>query len=124
MKELELAGAIVTLLGSLVLLVASVGLLRMPDVYNRLQVGTKASTLGTILTLAGILLILPEWWGKLILLILFILMTNPVSSHVLARAAYHSGIPLTGKSVVDKLGEIEEDNINTDPGSDQVKSFE
>jgi multicomponent Na+:H+ antiporter subunit G len=100
---MELIGAIITLMGSLVLLVASIGLLRMPDVYNRLQVGTKATTLGTILTLLGLVVLMPSWWGKLILLIFFAMMTNPVSSHVLARASYFIKIPFTDKTVVDKL---------------------
>jgi len=100
---MELIGAIITLMGSLVLLVASIGLIRMPDVYNRLQVGTKATTLGTILTLLGLIVLMPAWWGKLILLIFFVMMTNPVSSHVLARASYFIKIPFTDKTVVDKL---------------------
>jgi len=100
---MELIGAIITLMGALVLLVASIGLIRMPDVYNRLQVGTKASTLGTILSLFGLVLVNPTWSGKLILLIFFVMMTNPVSSHVLARAAYFIKIPFTSRTVVDKL---------------------
>lgn len=100
---MELIGAIVTLIGSLVLLIAAIGLVRMPDIYNRLQVGTKATTLGTILSLFGLLLILPGWWGKLILLIFFIMMTNPISSHVLARASYFIKVPFTKNTVVDKL---------------------
>jgi multicomponent Na+:H+ antiporter subunit G len=75
----------------------------MPDVYNRLQVGTKATTLGTILSLIGLAFIVPGWTGKLVLLIIFIMMTNPVSSHVLARAAYFIKIPFTSRTVVDKL---------------------
>lgn len=100
---MEITGAIITLIGSIVLLIASIGLVRMPDVYNRLQVGTKATTLGTILSLIGLAFIIPGWSGKLILLIFFIMMTNPVSSHVLARAAYFIKIPFTDRTVVDKL---------------------
>ena len=100
---MEIAGAIITLMGSFVLLIASIGLVRMPDVYNRLQVGTKATTLGTMLSLMGLAFIMPSWSGKLILLIFFIMMTNPVSSHVLARAAYFIKIPFTKRTVVDKL---------------------
>lgn len=119
---MELIGAIITLAGSLVLLVASIGLVRMPDVYNRLQVGTKASTLGTILTLLGLAVIMPSWSGKLILLVFFIMMTNPVSSHVLARASYHIGIYATRRTVVDKIKvsktalkvETERKNFNTE----------
>jgi len=100
---MELLGAVITLMGSIVLLIASIGLLRMPDVYNRLQVGTKATTLGTILSLIGLVILIPGWWGKLILLIFFVMMTNPVSSHVLARASYFIKIPFSDRTVVDKL---------------------
>jgi len=100
---MEIIGAIITLFGSFVLLVASIGLVRMPDVYNRLQVGTKATTLGTILSLVGLAFVVPGWTAKLILLIIFIMMTNPVSSHVLARVAYFIKIPFTDRTVTDKL---------------------
>ena len=48
----------------------------------------------------------PDWLGKIILLILFVLVTNPVSSHIVARAAYFINIPFTDKTVVDKLKEL------------------
>ncbi|HKK60624.1 MAG TPA: monovalent cation/H(+) antiporter subunit G [Salinivirga sp.] len=99
---MELAGAIIVLLGSVFLFLGALGLLRMPDSFNRIQAGTKASTLGTLLSLAGLIFLMPGWWGKLLVLIIFIILTNPVSSHVLARAAYHIKTPLTSKTVVDK----------------------
>ena len=79
----------------------------MPDFYNRIQAGTKASTLGTMLSILGIGLIHLEWSGKIIILIVFVLMTNPVSSHVIARAAHYVKVSLTQKTVVDKLNEEE-----------------
>lgn len=103
----EIIGAIIVLLGSIFLFLGALGLVRMPDLYNRIQAGTKASTLGTFLSLIGLLFIMPEWWGKLILLTIFILITNPVSSHVLARAAHYIKIPLTDKSVTDLLNKEE-----------------
>lgn len=106
-----LIGSLVTLCGALFILLGAVGILRMPDVYNRMQAGTKASTLGSILTLAGIALAQPEWTGKMVLLILFILMTNPISTNALARAAHHSGVKLTDKSVADQLrNDMEQDS--------------
>ncbi len=104
---MELAGAIVALLGSIFLFLGALGLLRMPDIFNRMQAGTKASTLGTILFLAGITLGQQDGAivGKLIILILFILFTNPLSSHALARAAHHIGIPLADKTVKDDLSD-------------------
>ena len=97
----EIIGAILVLTGSLFLFLGALGIVRMPDVFNRIQAGTKASTLGTFLSLFGLVLIIPEWWGKLILLIIFILITNPISSHVLARAAYCIKVPMFKKTVVD-----------------------
>lgn len=79
--------------GSLFILLAALGLVRMPDLYTRIQAGTKASTLGTILVLLGLAFVFPAWTLKLILLIAFVAITNPISSHVLARAAARSGEP-------------------------------
>ena len=109
-----LLGSIITLLGSIFLLLGTLGVLRMPDVYNRMQAGTKATTLGSMLTLLGIGLAVPSWLPKLIILILFILITNPISSHALARDAHFAGIKLTERSVkddlaTDKLEEVEHD---------------
>ena len=106
-NTLEIIGAILVLAGSIFLFLGALGLVRMPDLYNRIQAGTQASTLGTFLTLIGLLFIIPEWWGKLILLTVFVLITNPVSSHVLARAAHYIKIPLTDKSVTDMYKEKE-----------------
>ncbi len=88
---LEIIGAIVALFGSLFLLLAAVGIVRMPDTYNRMQAGTKASTLGSLLFFIGIGLGHPGLWGKLIVLSAFVLLTNPLSSHVLARALHYVG---------------------------------
>lgn len=100
---LYLFGSIVLLSGSVFLLLGAIGIVRMPDSYNRIQAGTKATTLGTMLTFLGIVLMHPDWWNKGLVLILFIVFTNPVSSHVVARAAYHIGVPLARSTVVDKL---------------------
>lgn len=109
MEILNLIGAIITLTGAIFIFLGSLGLLRMPDIYNRIQAGTKASTLGTILSLIGIAIITPNWIGKLVVLIIFVLITNPVSSHVLARAAHYIGIPLSSKTITDKLSQAEND---------------
>jgi multicomponent Na+:H+ antiporter subunit G len=80
------------LIGALFSFLATLGLLRMPDVYNRIQVGTKAATLGAISFFIGIGIHQPEWWPKLVVIAGFILLTNPVSSSSIARALYISGI--------------------------------
>jgi multicomponent Na+:H+ antiporter subunit G len=113
METLKLIGAIIVLLGSIFLLLGSIGLVRMPDLFNRIQAGTKATTLGTMLTLFGIILLNTDWTGKLVILILFVLITNPISSHVLARAAHYRKIKLSNKTIIDQLAEDGiEDNQN------------
>lgn len=107
---LQIIGSIVTLAGSIFIFLGALGVVRMPDSYNRMQAGTKASTLGTILTLAGIGIMQPSWIGKVFLLIVFVIITNPISSHTLARAAHFIGIKLSEKTISDKLSEDEQKN--------------
>lgn len=105
MNTLQLVGAIVTLLGSIFLFLAALGVIRMPDVYNQVQAGTKATTLGTILVLIGVSIYWPAWIPKLVILFLFIIITNPISSHVLARAAHRVKVPMSKLTKVDMLAE-------------------
>jgi multicomponent Na+:H+ antiporter subunit G len=99
----ELIGSILILLGAIFLFSAGLGMLRMPDVYTRIQAGTKASTLGNMLVLAGIAFYHPGWTLKLVIVIYFVLMTNPISSHALARAAHAVRSPMTRAVKVDAL---------------------
>jgi multicomponent Na+:H+ antiporter subunit G len=107
MEVLKIAGALVTFVGSLFLFLGALGIARMPDLYNRMQAGTKATTLGTILTLMGIGIYHPAWLGRMVLLVIFVAMTNPLSTHALARAAHFIGVPLTKGSVCDTLADDE-----------------
>ena len=87
------------------------GLIRLPDVYNRLQASTKCVTLGTSSILFGLFLFkgFSPAGIKAILCIIFLLLTAPVSAHALARGAHKSGVKLWEKSVCDKY---EEDKKN------------
>jgi multicomponent Na+:H+ antiporter subunit G len=80
------------LTGAIFIFLAALGLLRMPDVYNRIQVGTKAATLGALAFFIGIGLLYPAWWPKLLVLAGFVLLTNPVGSSTIARALYIAGV--------------------------------
>ncbi|MCX5693096.1 MAG: monovalent cation/H(+) antiporter subunit G [Candidatus Omnitrophica bacterium] len=81
-----------------------IGLLRLPDVYNRLQATTKCVTLGTCSILLGTFILkgLCATGVKAILVAIFLLLTSPVAAHALARGAHKSGVKLWPKSVVDK----------------------
>ncbi|MGD2119834.1 MAG: monovalent cation/H(+) antiporter subunit G [Chromatiales bacterium] len=89
---MSLVGNIFMLVGALFCFLGAVGLLRMPDVYNRIQAGTKAVTLGVLAIVIGVGFHHPEWWSKLLVVALFILLTNPVSSSSIARAFYRVGV--------------------------------
>ena len=104
----ELIGSLFLLGGSIFLFSAGLGVLRMPDTYNRIQTGTKATTLGTILVLIGLAFLHPAWTFKLIILIFFVMLTNPVSSHALARASHAIGIHGAPSTIIDALDAAEE----------------
>ena len=104
-----LIGSIIILTGSLFLFSAGLGVLRMPDAYNRIQTGTKATTLGTMLVLLGLAVLHPDWTWKLLILVFFVLLTNPVSSHALARAAHRIHTPEADSTVIDQLEEEEQE---------------
>jgi len=102
---LDIVGGLLLLAGTTFLFFGGLGLVRMPDVYNRIQAGTKATTLGTLLSLAGTAFLYPAWSLKLLLIGIFLLFTNPLSSQVLARAAHRRGAMKTPQTVVDRLEE-------------------
>jgi len=105
---MHLAGLIITGIGTIFLFLGSLGIFRLPDVYNRLQAGTKCTTFGSFFTIIGVGVLEPGWFWKALIIALFILLTNPISNHALGRASCKSGVPLWGKSVVDKTKEFKE----------------
>ncbi|ASA77323.1 monovalent cation/H(+) antiporter subunit G [Thermococcus sp. 5-4] len=112
MNALAAIGEILVLLGTFFYFLSALGLIRMPDVYNRMQTSTKSATLGSLGVLVGVGIwalgtdfgSIP-WLTKTIVIAVFLLLTNPISAHALIRAAYKSGIPLWEGSVVDKYRE-------------------
>ena len=83
------------------------GLVRLPDVYNRLQAATKCVTLGTCSILLGVMLLAgPNDVGlKALLCALFILITAPVAAHAISRGSYRGGVKLTSTSVNDSYAD-------------------
>jgi len=88
------------------------GLIRLPDLYNRLQASTKSVTLGTCSILFGVFLKFGFTAAgvKAILCIIFLLLTAPVAAHALARGAHKNGVKLWENSVCDKYSE-DQDNL-------------
>jgi multicomponent Na+:H+ antiporter subunit G len=114
----ETIGKILMAVGVLFDLFGCIGLVRLPDVYNRLQAATKCVTLGTCLILFGVAFLVPgEATSKALLCAVFILLTSPVCAHALARGAHRHGIRLWSGSVMDKYREAEEHDNH--PGESQ-----
>ncbi|RYM32770.1 monovalent cation/H(+) antiporter subunit G [Brumimicrobium glaciale] len=96
---------IIVSLGTLFILLAAIGLVRMPDLYLRMSVTTKAATLGVGLILIGLALYYMETsiTTRVIAIIVFLLLTAPISAHVIGRASYFVGVPLWKKTKIDEL---------------------
>jgi len=92
MSIFEIIGGFFIILGSIFLFLGGLGIFRMPDVYNRLQAGTKATTLGAMSLILGVGIVQLEtnwtWILKAMVILIFIAYSNPISSHALARAMY------------------------------------
>lgn len=92
-------------LGSLLTLVASVGLHRFPDVLTRIHSAAKPQVLGLLLVVLGLALRLrdPAATGILVLVALAQLLTAPIASHMVGRASFRSGVVREDLLVVDEL---------------------
>ena len=97
--------AVLLVAGSGLMFVAALGILRMPDLFTRMQATTKAATLGVGLLLAAAAVEFGELavTTRVIAAAVFIAMTAPVAAHLLGRAAYFLGVPLWEGSVRDEL---------------------
>ncbi|MBN1354343.1 MAG: Na+/H+ antiporter subunit G [Candidatus Omnitrophica bacterium] len=86
------------------------GLVRLPDVYNRLQAATKCVTMGTCSILFGTFFLVgfTSSGMKALLCIVFLILTSPVSAHAIARGAHRAGVKLWDGSVIDKYREDKE----------------
>ena len=100
----DLATGMLWIVGSAFAFLAALGVLRMPDVFTRMQASTKASTLGLGCLLIGAALQLADLASIIRVLSIgaFILLTTPVSAHVIARASYRADIPLWNGTVLDE----------------------
>lgn len=103
----EIIGYIFIVIGLAFDIFGCIGLIRLPDVYNRLQATTKCVTLGTCSILFGTIITkgLCSTSIKSFLCIVFLLLTAPVAAHALSRGAHRSGVKLWAKSVCDKYKE-------------------
>lgn len=102
---LDLVIILITSIGTLFILIASIGLIRMPDFFLRLSVTVKAATLGIGFVMGGTALYFLEFpvTAKVMAIIFFLLLTAPVSGHMIGRTAYFTGMRLWKGTILDDL---------------------
>lgn len=115
---IELATGALLLLGAFFLVIAAVGLLRMPDLFMRMSTSTKAAVLCVGFVLAGGAVYFADLAvsTKAITVIVFVGLTAPVAAHMIGRAAYLEGVSLWKGTLLDEL-EGKYDPTTHDPHS-------
>jgi len=103
MKEIILSFFILG--GSFFIFIAALGILRLPDLYTRMHASAKASSLGVGLFAIAAGIHFSQFWVLVesLLIIIFIFLTAPISTHMIARAGYLLNINLWEKNVSDEL---------------------
>ena len=83
-------GWLFCLAGGVTIIVAAIGVVRLPDALSRQHASTKAGTVAVILVVVGTIMIVQEaaWTWRLLVILLLLFLTLPLASHTLARAAY------------------------------------
>jgi multicomponent Na+:H+ antiporter subunit G len=101
---MEWVSAILLVSGAMFIFIAALGVLRMPELFSRMHSSTKAGTLGLGLIMLAVATYFQESsiTIRAAALVVFIILTAPVSAHVIARAAYLSGVRLWKHTVVDE----------------------
>lgn len=108
-EVLDIAVWVALLSGAFLTMAAGVGLLRFPDVVSRMHAATKPQILGLMLVVLAVA-IQARSWGTLLALIpviLFQMITAPISAHMVGRAAYRSDNVRKDMLSVDELGQAE-----------------
>jgi multicomponent Na+:H+ antiporter subunit G len=123
----EISIAVFAFLGSVLTLIAGVGMVRMPDFYLRMSVTTKAATLGIgfFMLCAAMYFQEASVTTKVGAIVLFTFLTAPIGAHLIGRAAYILGVPMWKKSVMDDLkGQYKGSNQDLQSNStDEAKSL-
>ncbi|MXQ09461.1 Na+/H+ antiporter subunit G [Alphaproteobacteria bacterium GH1-50] len=85
----EIAAGLLVLTGAVFSLIASIGLIRMPDIFTRMHASTKAGVLGSslILIAAGVVIGDGGTWARIVVAIFFLLLTAPIGAHMIGRAS-------------------------------------
>ena len=95
----EMIAALLMGLGLIFLVGSMIGMLRLPDFYSRVHASGNSETLGTMLVFLGLAVYngVSITSAKLLIILMFIFLGNPIGSHILTKAAYKTGHPVWTK---------------------------
>ena len=114
--------SILLMSGALFMLVAAIGVVKLPDVYMRMHAITKAASLGAILMLAAVFLWYPGWMVGIeaLMVVLFVIFTAPIGAHMIARVSHRMEVPTGEGYEMDELREEmdRQESDNTHRGGD------
>lgn len=118
---IEIVVGILIMTGTVMSLLSSLGIIRLPDVYNRAHASTKSATLGILCILLGAFLYFFFTHGvssiRLLLGIVFVFLTAPVAGHLIIRSAHRSKVALADISVQDDLQHYLDSEKEVEPSS-------
>ena len=102
---LTYVAGLLIIVGSIFALVASIGLLRLPDLYTRMHAAAKSGTLGSGLMMIALAFVAEDLSAvsRALAGVAFIILTSPIAAHLLVRAAYAVGYPLWAQSTIDEM---------------------
>ncbi|MEX0702706.1 MAG: monovalent cation/H(+) antiporter subunit G [Planctomycetales bacterium] len=103
--SIEILAGVLLLVGGSFALIAAVGIVKLPDLFTRMQASTKSATLGVGCTLLAVAVHSGEVGvtTHAVLIAGFLFLTAPVAAHMIARAAYYVGVPLWEGTHIDEL---------------------
>lgn len=111
--------------GSIITSIATIGIIRLPDMYTRLHAATKSSTLGAMMLMVGTFLYF--WYvegiieTQVLLAVLFLFVTAPIGGHMLSRSAFHAEVEPHQLTI---LNELKRDETNPDEPDREKRSLE
>ncbi len=110
----EFIGAFLILFGAIISVISAIGMIRFPDIYTRAHAATKTTTVAVLITLVGAFLYL--WLSesfisiRLILGVVFVFLTAPVSGHLILRASYRANVKMADTTIEDELNDVLQTN--------------
>lgn len=115
---IEVVVSALLLAGAAFMLLAAVGIVRLPDLPTRMHASTKAGAMGAIFTMGAVAFYFSDSvvFARALAIVVFILITSPIAAHVIGRAGYFTGTPLWSGTIKDELRE------NYDPETQTLRS--